>query len=131
MATRVEAMERRVADQNTSQLEEIHLKIVSCFLSRPGMNWVSRLTLLTTPLGWLTTTILHERNATIYGTTIWRKVFFKERNKQFIREGVMQNAMYDANMVHARTVRPHKPRKNLKFLAYSSVAYTHSLNNDN
>jgi hypothetical protein len=34
MDTRVEAMERRVADQNTSQLEEIHLEIVSCFLSR-------------------------------------------------------------------------------------------------
>jgi hypothetical protein len=59
------------------------------------------------------------------------KKIFKERNKQFIREGVMQNAMYDANMVHARTVCPHKPRKNLKFLAYSSVAYTRSLNNDN
>jgi hypothetical protein len=43
----------------------------------------------------------------------------------------MQNAMYDANMVHARTVRPHKPRKNLKFLAYSSVAYTRSLIKDN
>jgi hypothetical protein len=95
------------------------------------MNWISRLTLLTTPLGWWTTTILHERNATIYWTTIWRKENFKERNKQFIREGVMQNAMYDVNMVHARIVRPHKLRKNLKFLAYSSVAYTHSLNNDN
>jgi hypothetical protein len=34
MDTRVEAMERRVADQNTSPLEEIHLEIVSCFLSR-------------------------------------------------------------------------------------------------
>jgi hypothetical protein len=34
MDTRVEAMERQVADQNTSQLEEIHLEIVSCFLSR-------------------------------------------------------------------------------------------------
>jgi hypothetical protein len=56
---------------------------------------------------------------------------FKEQNKQFIREGVMQNAMYDVNMVHAQTVRPHKPRKNLKILAYSSVAYTRSLNNDN
>jgi hypothetical protein len=43
----------------------------------------------------------------------------------------MQNAMYDANRVHARTVRPHKPRKNLEILAYSSVAYTRSLNNDN
>jgi hypothetical protein len=59
------------------------------------------------------------------------KKIFKERNEQFIREGVMQNVMYDANMVHARTVRPHKPRKNLKFLAYNSVAYTRSLNNDN
>jgi hypothetical protein len=58
-------------------------------------------------------------------------IFLKERNKQFITEGVMQNAMYDANMVHTRIVRPHKPRKNLKFLAYSSVAYTRSLNNDN
>jgi hypothetical protein len=29
------------------------------------------------------------------------KEIFKEWNKQFIREGVMQNAMYDANMVHA------------------------------
>jgi hypothetical protein len=28
MDTRVEAMERRIADQNTSQLEEIHLEIV-------------------------------------------------------------------------------------------------------
>jgi hypothetical protein len=53
---------------------------------------------------------------------------FKEWDKQFIREGVMQNAMYDANLVHARTVRPHKPRKSLKFLAYSSVAYACSLN---
>jgi hypothetical protein len=70
MDTRVEAMERRVADQNTSQLEEIHLEIVSCFLPWARMNWVSRLTLLTTSLGWLTTTILYERNATIYGTTI-------------------------------------------------------------
>jgi hypothetical protein len=35
------------------------------------------------------------------------KKIFKERNKQFIREGVMHNAMYDANMVHARIVRPH------------------------
>jgi hypothetical protein len=43
----------------------------------------------------------------------------------------MQNAMYDANMVHAGTVRPHKARKNLKILVYSSVAYTRSLNNDN
>jgi hypothetical protein len=34
MDTRVEAMERRIADQNTSQLEEIHLEIVSYFLSR-------------------------------------------------------------------------------------------------
>jgi hypothetical protein len=34
MDTRVEAMERRVADQNTSQLEKIHLEIVSCFLPR-------------------------------------------------------------------------------------------------
>jgi hypothetical protein len=59
------------------------------------------------------------------------KKIFKEWNKQLIREGVMQNAMYDANTVHARTVRPHKPRKNLKFLAYNSVAYTHSLNNYN
>jgi hypothetical protein len=59
------------------------------------------------------------------------KKIFKEQNKQFIREGVMQNAMYDVNMVHAQTVRPHKPRKNLKILAYSSVAYTRSLNNDN
>jgi hypothetical protein len=39
----------------------------------------------------------------------------------------MQNAMHDANMVHARTVRSHKPRKNFKILAYSSVAYTRSL----
>jgi hypothetical protein len=28
MDTKVEAMERRIADQNTSQLEEIHLEIV-------------------------------------------------------------------------------------------------------
>jgi hypothetical protein len=56
---------------------------------------------------------------------------FKEQNKQFIREGVMQNAMYDANRVQARIIHPHKPRKNLEILAYSSVAYTHSLNNDN
>jgi hypothetical protein len=34
MDTRVEAMERRIADQNTSQLEEIHLEIVSYFLSQ-------------------------------------------------------------------------------------------------
>jgi hypothetical protein len=34
MDTRVEAMERQVADQNTSQLKEIHLEIVSCFLSQ-------------------------------------------------------------------------------------------------
>jgi hypothetical protein len=34
MDTRVEAMERQIADQNTSQLEEIHLEIVSCFPSR-------------------------------------------------------------------------------------------------
>jgi hypothetical protein len=59
------------------------------------------------------------------------KKILKEWDKQFIREGVMQNAIYDANMVHARTVRPHKPRKNFKILAYSSVAYTRSLNNDN
>jgi hypothetical protein len=59
------------------------------------------------------------------------KKIFKEWNKQFIREGVMQNAMYDANRVQARTVRPHKPRKNLEILAYSSMAYTRSLNNDN
>jgi hypothetical protein len=59
------------------------------------------------------------------------KKILKEWEKQFIREGVMQNAMYDANVVHARTVRPHKPRKNLKILAYNSVAYTCSLNNDN
>jgi hypothetical protein len=58
------------------------------------------------------------------------KKILKEWGKQFIREGVMQNAMFDVNMVHARTVRPHKPRKNLKILAYSSVAYTRSLNND-
>jgi hypothetical protein len=43
----------------------------------------------------------------------------------------MQNAMYDANMEHARTVRPHKARKILEILAYSSMAYTRSLNNDN
>jgi hypothetical protein len=43
----------------------------------------------------------------------------------------MQDALYDANMVHAWTIRPHKPRKNLKILAYSSVASTYSLNNDN
>jgi hypothetical protein len=43
----------------------------------------------------------------------------------------MQNAMHDANMVHAQTVRPHKPRKNFKILTYSSVTYTRSLNNDN
>jgi hypothetical protein len=59
------------------------------------------------------------------------KKILKEWDKQFIREGVMQNAMYDANMEHARTVRPHKPRKNFKILAYSSVAYTRSLNKDN
>jgi hypothetical protein len=60
-----------------------------------------------------------------------KKISLKEWDKQFIREGVMQNARYDANMVHARTVRPHKPRKNFKILAYNSVAYTRSLNNDN
>jgi hypothetical protein len=43
----------------------------------------------------------------------------------------MQNTMHDANMVHARTARPHKPRKNFKILVYSSVAYTRSLNNNN
>jgi hypothetical protein len=59
------------------------------------------------------------------------KKILKEWEKQFIREGVMQNAMYDANMVHARIICPHKPSKNLKILAYSSVAYTRSLNNDN
>jgi hypothetical protein len=59
------------------------------------------------------------------------KKILKEWEKQFIREGVMQNAMYDVNLVHARIVHPHKPRKNLKILAYSSVAYTCSLNNDN
>jgi hypothetical protein len=42
----------------------------------------------------------------------------------------MQSAMHDVSMVHARTVRPHKPRKNFKILAYRSVAYTRSLNND-
>jgi hypothetical protein len=51
MDTRLEAMERQVVDQNTSQLEEIHHEIMSCFL----------------PLGWLTTIILRERNATAYG----------------------------------------------------------------
>jgi hypothetical protein len=59
------------------------------------------------------------------------KKLLKEWDKQFIREGVMQNAMYDANMVHARTVCPHKARKNLKILVYSLVAYTRSLHNDN
>jgi hypothetical protein len=39
MDTRVEAMERRIADQNTSQLEEIHLEIVSCFPSRAGYEF--------------------------------------------------------------------------------------------
>jgi hypothetical protein len=34
MDIRVEAMGRRITDQNTSQLEEIHLEIVSCVLSR-------------------------------------------------------------------------------------------------
>jgi hypothetical protein len=29
------------------------------------------------------------------------KKILKEWGKQFIKEGVMQNAMYDANMVHA------------------------------
>jgi hypothetical protein len=43
----------------------------------------------------------------------------------------MQNAMHVANMVHARTIHPHKPRKNFITLAYSSMAYTSSLNNDN
>jgi hypothetical protein len=43
----------------------------------------------------------------------------------------MQNAMHDANMVHAQTVHRHKPRKNFKILVHSSVAYTRSLNNDN
>jgi hypothetical protein len=56
------------------------------------------------------------------------KKILKEWDKQFIREGVMRDAMYDANMVHARTVHPHKPKKK-KILAYSSVAYTRSLNN--
>jgi hypothetical protein len=35
------------------------------------------------------------------GQLFGEKKNFKEWNKQFIREGVMQNAMYDANMVHA------------------------------
>jgi hypothetical protein len=61
MDTRLESMERRVVGQNTSQLEEIHHEIVSCFL----------------PLGWLTTIILHERNATAYGKTIWREENFE------------------------------------------------------
>jgi hypothetical protein len=64
------------------------------------------------------------------GKLIGGKKILKEWDKQFIREGVMQNTMYDANMVHAQTVHPHKARKNLKILAYSSVAYTRSLNND-
>jgi hypothetical protein len=34
MDTRLEVMERRITDQNISQLEEINLEIVSCFLSR-------------------------------------------------------------------------------------------------
>jgi hypothetical protein len=59
--TRLEVMERRVVDQNTSQLEEIHHEWVSCFL----------------PPGWLTVTILHERNATIYGTLFGGKIIFK------------------------------------------------------
>jgi hypothetical protein len=71
------------------------------------------------------------KNATAYRKTIWRKENFERVGYAFIREGIMQNAMHDANMVHARTVRPHKPRKNFKFLAYRSVAYTRSLNNDN
>jgi hypothetical protein len=78
------------------------MKLCLAFFHGPGMNWVSRLTLLTTPLGWLTTTILRERNVTAYRKTIWRGEFFlREWGKQFIREGVIQNAMYDANMVHA------------------------------
>jgi hypothetical protein len=75
--------------------------------------------------------ILREITQPLTGKLFGGKKISKEWDKQFIREGVMQNAMYDANMVHARTVRPHKSRKNLKFLLYSSVAYTRSLNNDN
>jgi hypothetical protein len=67
----------------------------------------------------------------LMGKLFGGKKILKEWEKQFIREGVMQNAMYGANMVHARTVCPHKPRKNFKILAYSSVAHTRSLNNDN
>jgi hypothetical protein len=98
-------MERRIAYQNTSQLEEIHLEIAL-------LSFTEEIQLITEQL---------------FGG----KKILKEWDKQFIREGVMQNAMYDANMVHARTVRPHKPRKNFKILAYSSMAYTRSLNNDN
>jgi hypothetical protein len=75
--------------------------------------------------------ILREITQPLTGKLFGGKKILKEWDKQFIREGVMQNALYDANMVHARTVRPHKSRKKLKFLSYSSVAYTRSLNNDN
>jgi hypothetical protein len=67
----------------------------------------------------------------LMGKLFGGKKILKEWGKQFIREGLMQDALYDVNMVHAWTVRPHKPRKNLKILAYSSVASTYSLNNDN
>jgi hypothetical protein len=52
------------------------MKLCLAFFHGPSMNWVLRLTLLTTPLGWLTTTTLRERIATAYGKTIWRKEFF-------------------------------------------------------
>jgi hypothetical protein len=92
------------------------------------MNRASRLTLTTTPLDWLITSVLCERIQLLTGKPFEGKKFFERVGKAIIRQGVMQNAMYDANMVHARTVRPHKPRKNFKILAYSLVAYTRSLN---
>jgi hypothetical protein len=70
MDTRVEAMERPVADQNTSQLEEIHLEIVSCFLPRARyeLGFKANTTDHSTRL--VDYHNFHERNATIYGTTI-------------------------------------------------------------
>jgi hypothetical protein len=102
MDTRLESMGRRVVDQNTSQLEEIHHEIVSCFLPRAKYE-----------LGFKADTTDHSTRLVDYHNSSWKncnrlrenyleeRIFLKERGKQFIREGLMQDAMYDANMVHA------------------------------
>jgi hypothetical protein len=104
MDTKVEAMERRIADQNTSQLEETHLEIVLLsFTARDELGFKADTTDHSTRLVDHPQFFTKEMQLST-GQLFGGKEILKEWDKQFIREEVMQNAMYDANMVHARTV---------------------------